>query len=304
MVLCTYISSRLRPLENLKNDAADHQIQRDLITANHILHYHSVLDAYGHISARHPIDASTYLMSANMAPALVSNASDLVQYRVNDSLAVSPDAPKGYIERYIHGEMYKLYPDVGCVIHSHSEDVLPYAIAGVPLRAVYHMAGFLGPGAVPVYDIEDFYNATEPHDLLVRTPLLGEELAMTFLTPANLSATPPTTSPDYNVVLMRRHGFTTYGVDIKEAVFRAMFTQSNAQAQTTAATLRSAYGGLTDVEANEWSSGSSRNGTGTFEPLTAQQAMDCEVSIGATSDRPWGLWVREVEVQPLYVNNG
>ncbi len=68
-------------------------------------------------------------MSANMAPALVGNASDLVQYRVNDSLAVDPAAPRGYVERYIHGEMFKRYPDINCVIHSHSADVLPYAIA-------------------------------------------------------------------------------------------------------------------------------------------------------------------------------
>ncbi|OAL37067.1 hypothetical protein AYO20_03544 [Fonsecaea nubica] len=281
------------------------QIQRDLISANHILHFTSVLDAYGHISARHPLDASTYLMSANMAPALVSNASDLVQYRVNDSMAVDPDAPRGYIERYIHGEMYRRFPDVGCVVHSHSEDVLPYAIAGVPLRAVYHMAGFLGPGPAPLYDVEESYNATEPHDLLIRTPKLGQDLARTFVSATNVSAT----TPDYNVVLMRRHGFTTAAADIQTAVFQAIFTQSNAKAQTTATLLRGAFAGLPGDEARAWTGGGSGDShdddgeTSAFEPLTAQQARDCEVSIGATSDRPWGLWLKEVENDSLYANN-
>ncbi|OQV09635.1 Clas II Aldolase and Adducin domain-containing protein [Cladophialophora immunda] len=279
------------------------QIQRDLISANHILHFTSVLDAYGHISTRHPIDASTYLMSANMAPALVSNASNLVQYRVNDSMAVDPDAPKGYIERYIHGEMYKRYPDIACVVHSHSEDVLPYAIAGVPLRAVYHMAGFLGPDPAPLYDVENSYNATEPHDLLIRTPKLGEDLAKTFLTKTNESADPPVSMPDYNVVLMRRHGFTTAALDIQTAVFQAIFTQSNAKAQTTAMLLRGAFDGLPGNEASAWTGATGNDGIGAFEPLTAQQAQDCEVSIGATSDRPWGLWLKEVENDSLYTNN-
>lgn len=276
------------------------QIQRQLITANHILHYNGVVDAYGHISVRHPLDNATYLMSANMAPALVSNATDLVQYRIEDSQAVDPNAPKGFIERYIHGEMYKHYPEVTSVIHSHSPEVLPYAVAGVPLRAVYHMAGFLGSEPVPLYDFEDSYNQTEPHDLLIRSPKLGADLARTFLTTENNTANLPVTSPDYNVVLMRKHGFTTFGADIQEAVVRAVYTQANAKTQTSAATIRAAFEALTEPQAQAWTGGV--NATD-FEPLTAQEAADTEPAIGATSDRPWNLWVREVEVQPLYRNN-
>lgn len=82
-------------------------------------------------------------------PALVSNASDLVQDRVNDGLVVSADTSGGYVERYIHGEIYKHYPAIASVIHNHSNDIPPFAIAGMPLRAVYHMAGFFGPDTVP-----------------------------------------------------------------------------------------------------------------------------------------------------------
>ena len=85
------------------------------------------------------------MMSANMAPALVSSPMDFVQYRVEDSTPYKNESePRGFIERYIHSEIFKRYPDVQCVIHSHAEAVLPYAISGVPLQPVYHMAGFLG----------------------------------------------------------------------------------------------------------------------------------------------------------------
>lgn len=239
-------------------------------------------------------------MSANMAPALVSNATDLVQYRIEDSQPIDTSAPRGYIERFIHSEIYKRYPDVNSVIHSHSPEVLPYAIAGVPLRAVYHMAGFLGTGPVPLWDFEDSYNATEPHDLLVRTEKLGADLANSFLAPENATANPPAPIPDHSVVLMRKHGFTTYGVDVKEAVVRAVYTQDNAEAQTKAAMIRGAFEALTERQAQAWTGGVN---TTAFEPLTVQQALDTAPAIRATSDRPWGLWLREVEVQPLYKNN-
>ncbi len=116
----------------------------DLITANHILHYHSVVDAYGHISIRSPADSAQFIMSGNRAPALVASPDDFVYYYISNASSVDPDAPRGYIERYIHSEIYKRFSNVSCVIHAHAEDVLPYAISGVPLKPVFHLPGFLG----------------------------------------------------------------------------------------------------------------------------------------------------------------
>jgi ribulose-5-phosphate 4-epimerase/fuculose-1-phosphate aldolase len=119
-------------------------LQRDLITANHILHYHKVVDAYGHISVRHPEKPDVYIMSGSVAPALVESPDDLIEYHVADSSPVNPNSKRGYLERYIHSEIFKHYPDVNCVIHSHSEAVLAFTTSGVPLVPVFHMAGFLG----------------------------------------------------------------------------------------------------------------------------------------------------------------
>jgi ribulose-5-phosphate 4-epimerase/fuculose-1-phosphate aldolase len=75
----------------------------------------------------------------------------------------------GYAERYIHSEILKRYLDVNAVVHSHSEDVLPYTVINTEPEPVYHMAGFLG-SSVPNFDIETAYLPTDPRDMLVSSP--------------------------------------------------------------------------------------------------------------------------------------
>jgi ribulose-5-phosphate 4-epimerase/fuculose-1-phosphate aldolase len=115
-----------------------------LITANHILHYHEVLDAFGHVSVRNPNNNSTFFLSLERPPALVSSVDDIAEYYVENGSAVDPSAGAGYAERFIHSGIYKLYPDIGSVVHSHAEQVLPYTITQVPMEATFHGAGFLG----------------------------------------------------------------------------------------------------------------------------------------------------------------
>jgi ribulose-5-phosphate 4-epimerase/fuculose-1-phosphate aldolase len=117
---------------------------QELITANHILHYHKVVDAYGHISFRSPEDPDIFVLSGNRAPALVSSTKDLIEYRVSDSSAVDPKAGRGFLERFIHSEIYKRFPEVNSVVHSHSEDVLPFVVGNFGLKPTFHIAGFLG----------------------------------------------------------------------------------------------------------------------------------------------------------------
>jgi HCOMODA/2-hydroxy-3-carboxy-muconic semialdehyde decarboxylase len=98
----------------------------DLVAANRILAEEGVLDAYGHVSIRHPSDPTRYLMSRSLAPILVT-ASDIVEYDL-DSNPIDPQGRRSVIERFIHGEIYKLRPDVNAVIHSHSPAVIPFGI--------------------------------------------------------------------------------------------------------------------------------------------------------------------------------
>ena len=111
---------------------------------SHYIDIDRVLDAYGHISVRNPQNPSTFFMSCNMPPALISSKGDLVEYSIEDAEPQDPNPSKGYLERYIHSEILKRFPKVNSVIHSHSPDVLPYCIHSVPLKPTIHMAGFLG----------------------------------------------------------------------------------------------------------------------------------------------------------------
>ncbi|KAK3314052.1 class II aldolase and Adducin N-terminal domain-containing protein [Apodospora peruviana] len=261
-------------------------LKRKLITANHILHQQGVVDAYGHISVRCPGTPDRYLMCGYMAPGIVTSSDDLIEYWVRDSLPVSPDAKKGYSERFIHGEMFKRFPDVNCVVHSHAEAVLPYVTSGVPLMPVFHMAGFLGID-VPVFDIGILYSSSDQEDLLVRDSRLGSALASKFATTPSDTAS----SPDHSVVLMRRHGYTTHGRDIETAVYRAIYTKVNAGVQTNAMMLRSAMpSGMTPKF--------------DFEPLTDDMCKGCIKMNEGTQDKPWKLWAAEVEKSSLYINRG
>ncbi|KAG9770429.1 hypothetical protein KCU88_g6609, partial [Aureobasidium melanogenum] len=267
---------------------------RDLISANHILHHHGVVDAYGHVSIRHPTDPTLYIMCGFLAPALVSSPSDLIHYRISDSTPVDPNAGRGYSERFIHGEPYKRFADVHCVIHSHAEEVLPYVVTGVKLRAVYHMAGFLSNKGVKVFDIDPLYRDGEQRDMLVLNERFGAALAEMF---AGLAAdtdadTVGTTAPVESVVLMRRHGYTVVGRDIITAVYRAIYTRINAEAQTKAMAIANHASNATHAEQLSFP----------FQGLTDGQSRGCAVMNEEYQTKPWRLWVREVERLPLYEN--
>jgi HCOMODA/2-hydroxy-3-carboxy-muconic semialdehyde decarboxylase len=116
----------------------------DLVAASHILAHHGVLDAWGHVSMRHPKDPQRYLISRARAPALVK-AEDIMELDL-DSNPVAGDDRRMFLERYIHGEAYKARPDVHAVVHSHSPTVIPFSVTEEPLRAVSSVASFLACG--------------------------------------------------------------------------------------------------------------------------------------------------------------
>jgi ribulose-5-phosphate 4-epimerase/fuculose-1-phosphate aldolase len=126
------------------SEAQRRELHHTLITANHILHHHGVLDAYGHVSARHPTKPDMYIMARECPPALIESSDDLLEYWILDSQPVKETDHEGYKERFIHGEIYKRFHEVQCVIHSHDDNVMPFATSGVPFMPVFHMAGFLG----------------------------------------------------------------------------------------------------------------------------------------------------------------
>ena len=184
----------------------------DLVDANHILFHQRIVDAFGHISARHPERSDRFFMARNVAPGLVT-AADIIEYEVGTGEALMPDPPRLYLERYIHSEIFKARPDVMAVVHNHSPAVLPFTIVkGARFKPACHMCGFLGEGP-PLFEIRD--SAGPASDLLIRNRKLGAALA--------------TSLGQERVVLMRGHGCTIVAENVRIAVYRAIYTEVNAR---------------------------------------------------------------------------
>jgi len=212
----------------MKKLSASRGLVEDLVAASRILAMHEVLDAYGHVSARSDRRPGRFIMSRSLAPALVS-AADLMELDA-DSEPLPRDRRKGFIERYIHGEIYRARPEVMAVVHSHSASVIPFGATRTRLRPIYHMGSFLWPGA-PVFDIR---KERQANDLLIRDRELGAALA------GSLGAC--------SCVLMRGHGMTVVGESVPEAVFRAVYTEMNARLQLQATQLEGPIEFLSDEE--------------------------------------------------------
>jgi ribulose-5-phosphate 4-epimerase/fuculose-1-phosphate aldolase len=187
----------------------DAAIIDDLVIANRILARHGVLDAWGHVSIRHPANRERYLLSRARAPALVS-AEDIMEFDL-DSNPVDQGGRRMFLERFIHGQAYRARPDVNAVVHSHSPTVIPFTVTGEPMKAITHIASFL-VDEVPVWDVRD---VGITHGLLVTNNEQGQSLAK------KLDVGP--------VALMRGHGNVVVAPDIKRVVHRALYTEVNAQ---------------------------------------------------------------------------
>jgi ribulose-5-phosphate 4-epimerase/fuculose-1-phosphate aldolase len=208
--------------------SASRALIEDLVAASRVLAMHEVLDAYGHVSARSDKHPERFIMSRSLAPALVT-AADLMELDA-DSEPLRRDRRKGFIERYIHGEIYRARPEVMAVVHSHSASVIPFGVTRTQLRPIYHMGSFLWSGA-PVFDIR---KTKQDNDLLIRDRPLGQALAGTL--------------GKCTCVLMRGHGMTVVGDGVPEAVFRAIYTEMNARLQLQATRLDGPIEFLSDEE--------------------------------------------------------
>ncbi|KAI3395450.1 hypothetical protein diail_1313 [Diaporthe ilicicola] len=261
-------------------------LHRKFIDGNHILHNTQVLDAYGHLSVRHPFDPQVFIMSRYIAPGTLSSPDDLIEYHVQNAEPLDPSAGQGYSERHIHSEVYRRRPEVQAVVHSHAESVIPYTITGVPLRPCYHMSGFLGLGAQghpEVYDAAEFRREGDLADMLVRNAHLGEPLAACFDSGAV-------------VALMRGHGLTVIGTGIEEVVMRSVYTMKNAGIQTAALTMQGALA----AQAGAGAGGSTPSGPRFLDGGESEASVQMAT---ASAQRPWKLWKREVEASGLYLNS-
>jgi HCOMODA/2-hydroxy-3-carboxy-muconic semialdehyde decarboxylase len=210
---------------------ADPDLVEDLVIANRILADEGILDAFGHVTARHDRNPNRFLMSRSLAPALITEE-DLIEYDLDGNAVDAAGRPE-YSERFIHAEIYRARPDVRAVAHSHAPSVIPFGVSSVPLLPVYHMAGFITEG-IPVFDIRKAAGMT---DMLVKNSSLGRALAETL---GNKPA-----------VLMRGHGMVAVGPALPFAVGRSIYLELNARVQLQAIGLGGAVTYLDPQEARK-----------------------------------------------------
>jgi ribulose-5-phosphate 4-epimerase/fuculose-1-phosphate aldolase len=185
-----------------------------LVIANRMLAQHGIVDGFGHVSVRDGRTPDRFLLSRSLAPAQVT-AADIMRFDLS-SEALDDDRRTPYLERFIHGEIYRARPDVQAVIHNHSPSVIPFGATRLPLRPLYHMSAFLGEASA-IFEIREAGGDT---DLLVRNRELGEALARSL--------------GERSVVLMRGHGCTVVGSSLEQVVYRAIYTEMNAKLQMQA----------------------------------------------------------------------
>ena len=173
-----------------------------------------VCDAFGHISVRHPDRPDRYLLSCSRAPELVS-ADDIMEFELDGS-PVDAQGRQPYLERFIHGAVYEIRPEVHSIVHNHATGVLPYSVTETPLRPIQHTFARIG-AQIPVWDIRDRFGDT---NMLVSNLEQGRDLAACLANNV--------------VVLMRGHGCTVTAPTIAEAVLTSVYLQVNAQLQMDA----------------------------------------------------------------------
>jgi ribulose-5-phosphate 4-epimerase/fuculose-1-phosphate aldolase len=185
-------------------------LHKDLIIANRVLAREEVVDAYGHVSVRHPDNPERFLIARSLAPELVGST-DIVELDL-DGQPVDGDGRSLYLERFIHAAIFAARPDVMAVVHAHAEDTLPFGIAqATKLRPVIHAGSFIG-SEVPVWDIADNFGDT---NLLVTNMAQGRDLA--------------TCLGGNNVALMRGHGFASAARSLIEVVRMSVYLARNAR---------------------------------------------------------------------------
>lgn len=181
----------------------------DVVIANRILANQDVVDAYGHVSMRHPNDPQRFLLSRSRSPEQVEPV-DIVQFNL-DGTPVDPATGPFYIERFIHAAIYAARPDVNAVVHAHAAEVLPFTISKTPMQPVIQNSGVVG-SHVSTWDSRTRYGDT---NLLVGDIQMGRDLAKTL--------------GEDHVVLMRGHGFAAAGRNLIEVLRMAIYLRLNAK---------------------------------------------------------------------------
>jgi HCOMODA/2-hydroxy-3-carboxy-muconic semialdehyde decarboxylase len=247
----TPVSAKAVDLDHMDTDETR---KAEVALAAHILADQGVFDSFGHISVRSASDPNVFFIPRAMTPALVQ-VEDMVAVSVETGQPIDPDSPRCNGERFIHSELYKARPEINSVIHCHTADVIPFTVAGVPMRPVIAQADFL-PLEVPVFEIRDVWGDAEERGVQIKN---NEHAAA--------AAKAMGSSP---VLLLRGHGMNVAADSVHRVVVHALYTMINAKILSEAIQL---------------------NGGGEIRALD-QKELDYYPKENFDVERPWSNFLR------------
>lgn len=180
-----------------------------LVLANRILAREEIIDDFGHVSVRHPLDPERYFLSRSRSPEVVTR-DDIMEFTL-DGEKLSDDPRSPYKERHIHGAIYRDRPDVQAVTHHHARSVLPFTMVDRSLRPIFHMASVVGK-EVPVWDSQDEFGDT---NMLVDSMEMGHSLSRVL--------------GQGRAALLRGHGAVCAGPCLKSVIMISIGLRDNAE---------------------------------------------------------------------------
>lgn len=181
---------------------------KKLVLANKILSNEGVMDAFGHVSARHPENDEHFLLSRARSPLLVSEE-DIMTHDFDGNVLDKNYIP--YAERILHAQVYKARPDVKAICHYHAPSLIPFTATGVEIKPIMHIGSMFYEG-IPLFDEADVSSG-----MLIKTKREGERVARKL---GNARA-----------LLLRGHGVIVVGTSIEEVVMSSIYLVVNAEVQ-------------------------------------------------------------------------
>jgi L-fuculose-phosphate aldolase len=162
----------------------------------------------GHISFRLPDNPSRFFMKPHSLGLDEITLENILTIDLDGNVVAG--TARRHSEVYIHSEIFKLRPDVHCVIHTHPPYSVALSATGRPMRC-YSQPGALFYEALGVYT--DTIN-------LIRTHEMGAGVAKAL--------------GPHRAVLLKNHGVAAVGASIAEAVVGVIMLENAAMVQLTA----------------------------------------------------------------------
>jgi L-fuculose-phosphate aldolase len=162
----------------------------------------------GHISFRLPDAPALFFMKPHSVGLDEITTENILTIDLDGKVVAG--TARRHSEVYIHSEIFKVRPDVHCVIHSHPPYCVALSASGRPMRCYSQPAALF-------YEALGTYTDTIN---LIRTPEMGAGVAKAL--------------GPHRAVLLKNHGVVATGASIAEAVVGLIMLENAAQVQMIA----------------------------------------------------------------------